>query len=994
MTDSENTLLTVEHFEDYFLAVHGSKPFPWQKRLLDSIAMSEDGRWPDLLDLPTGSGKTASIDVAIFHLAMEAAKPASTIRAPRRIVLVVDRRTVVDQAYRRAEKIAKKLDGAADGVLRVVRERLERLCGDEASNAKPHALAFAQLRGGMPRDDGWARLPDQPLVAVSTVDQVGSRILFRGYGVSDTMKPIHAGLLANDTLFLLDEVHLAEPFKETLEAIAQYRSWHRHDARPILPDRWQIVPMSATAKARESTRRFTLDDGDREDPILQRRLRASKPAICPTAVKVSGPETVRRRQFAEALTKQAIEHATGNHAVAVVVNRVATALEIFTLVSEQLEKKNLDVRVELVTGRMRPLDRDALDARLSDRIASGNRDKNKHEKPIIVVATQCIEAGADFDFDALVTECASLDALRQRFGRLNRLGEIDGPVPAVILTREDALSEKEIDPVYGLALKKTWSWLTETQRDFGIEIMDGALASLESGQRDEMLPSRSRAPVMLPAHLDAWAQTGPIPAIDPEISFWLHGKDRRVDADVQIVWRADLEDVFALRSDDAMRDRIEACFPTGLEALAVPIAAARVWLAGMRAPSMRVAAADFADVEGAQQPNDDQRSEDSLPAYLWQGDQSRFVSATDLRPGMTLVVPSSYGGLAFGTWDPSSPAPVSDLGDHARWRQTGRAVLRLHPAVMASWEIPLPSPPPQPPRDESLLEDELSPISEWLEGVVRSATPTLQAIIKVLLERRPAIVRLRSHGVASELPGYYAVSAKRTRFSGDASTEGESSSVTGVPIRLDAHMKGVGAFAEGFAKRCGLPPSIVRDLQLAGRWHDAGKVDPRFQRWLRGGSPLADVAERPLAKSGIALSDRAKRRRARERSGYPAGARHELASLALLEQPNSLLDAATDRELVLHLVASHHGWCRPFAPVVDDREPVDLILSADSEELRVRSDHPYARLGSGVAERYWRLVDRYGWFGLAWLEAILRLADHRRSELEQRGECQPDEEDA
>ena len=66
-----------------------------------TLADGEPGHWPDVLDLPTGAGKTAALDIAMFHLALEAAKRQAR-RAPVRIAFIVDRRLIVDDAFARA----------------------------------------------------------------------------------------------------------------------------------------------------------------------------------------------------------------------------------------------------------------------------------------------------------------------------------------------------------------------------------------------------------------------------------------------------------------------------------------------------------------------------------------------------------------------------------------------------------------------------------------------------------------------------------------------------------------------------------------------------------------------------------------------------------------------------------------------------------------------------------------------------------------------------
>jgi hypothetical protein len=101
----------------------------------------------------------------------------------------------------------------------------------------------------------------------------------------------------------------------------------------------------------------------------------------------------------------------------------------------------------LLTGRMRPLDRDRLcDEKLQPLLSNATGPL-----PKFVIGTQCLECGADFDFHALVTKCASLDALRQRFGRLNRVANRPA-AKAVIVIRADQTDDTADDPVYGASL--------------------------------------------------------------------------------------------------------------------------------------------------------------------------------------------------------------------------------------------------------------------------------------------------------------------------------------------------------------------------------------------------------------------------------------------------------------------------------------------------------------------------------------------------------------
>ncbi|HYN00551.1 MAG TPA: type I-U CRISPR-associated helicase/endonuclease Cas3, partial [Aestuariivirgaceae bacterium] len=178
-----------------------------------------------------------------------------------------------------------------------------------------------------------------------------------------------------------------------------------------------------------------------------------------------------------------------------------------------------------------------------------------------------------------------------------------------------------------------------------------------------------------------------------------------------------------------------------------------------------------------------------------------------------------------------------------------------------------------------------------------------------------------------------------------ADDDGSGNNV-GKEILLNLHNASVGNVAAKFASALGLDDTIRTALSFAGKHHDDGKDCKPWQR------SIGNRTEEVWAKSG-------NKRPPEIRLDY----RHEFGSLLDVlgkSEFESLTPEA--QELALHLIAAHHGRARPhfsgkeaFDPRHPDEKAADVALK--------------------VPRRFARLQRKYGRWGLAYLESLLRAAD-------------------
>lgn len=969
-------------FDALFKAVHdGRVPFRWQSRLAEKVAAEG---WPELIDVPTGCGKTAVIDIAIADLVRQliAGGPRT---APLRIVFVVNRRVVVDDAYTKALKLARALREGEGDALKSAREALLSVAGE----GEP-PLAVSRLRGGVPLETDWVRTPAQPAVVVSTVDQVGSRLLFRGYGTSPGMAPVHAGLLGCDAHVLLDEAHLAEPFRQSVQALGEIEPAGFGPSLTIL---------TATPGVR-SERPFVLEEHERRESLIAKRLSRPK-----RAVLIESSSRQDADGFARALADHAVRLGGDASSVGVVVNRVATARRVHALLAGAEPGSVL-----LVIGRARALDRDRIAERLAGLLVDA---KPLEGAPKYVVATQCLEAGADLDFGALVTQLAPIDALRQRFGRCNRSGTLDA-AHAVVVAGKDDLSKKGV-PIYGTRSASTWDLLREIAGDgdvvdFGAEAMEVALARFDDERLREARSDPPDAPVLMPAYLDLWSRTWPRPEPSPDVPMFLHGVETPY-AEVTVLWRAEAEGPRAA-GDRTLIDSLVHARPRSAETMTLSVPVVRSWLSGARVLVV-------ADV-----PNDAPEAEPAAGAvrrraFRWRGPDragNEWIDPSRIRSGDVLVLPPSYGGCDEFGFDPDSRMRVTDLGHDAAWPYRGHGLsVRVSPALMhteltdgtAGVEEDVPD------ALARCWQEFWSPVGAGAvptrEELVVAARRTLNVLGRDAGENGSAFVRAlgllaADDGVEARvftpLTSRSLVALRLTKIRGGEASDAlpitdddALSSASSVPVTISRHGEDVRERVERYAERLQLSDGLRRDLGLAAELHDIGKADLRFQQRLAGNAlgGLAALRGESLAK-GIESAFGAGRG---DDASLPRAWRHEALSVRMALHDERLREAQ-DSALVVYLIGTHHGYGRPWFPHDDDADDAPRKLGRIGGRSReLESGSGPQRLGfrfpalnraddtehEGLdwPQLFELLNRRYGHYGLARLEAVLRLADHRVS---------------
>jgi CRISPR-associated endonuclease/helicase Cas3 len=866
-------------FRDSFKALTCVLPFPWQEDLY--MAWFSAGQFPQSCNLPTGLGKTSV--VAVWLLAR--AKHPELM--PRRLVYVVNRRTVVDQT---TEEVTQ------------YRRRLDELDHNNLLKRELQPLAISTLRGQFADNREWSADPSRPAVIVGTVDMIGSRLLFNGYGVGFKGKPLHAGFLGQDVLLVHDEAHLEPAFQRLIETI---RDEQKKESAPFLQNmQLKVIELTATSRAAEKPFELTDREKTPEDvpeiptePIhfVWQRLQSKK------KIKFHAPD---KEKVSDRIGKLAKEYSKSHPGSAVLV--FVNSLEDHDAVCKALEGE----RVQVLTGTLRGLERDRManprketGCPIFARFLKPPRPNDKNsawkitpaEGTVYLVCTSAGEVGIDISADHMVCDLVPYDRMIQRFGRVNRFGQGDASIEIVHEAKPNTKKEND------LSEKARWATLDLLKELPQVDDRWSAspLALLPLRRREDLRLKFESAytprPTILPTTdilFDSWALTtirGRLPG-RPPVESYLHGLSGWESPETYVAWR---EEVGVITGELLKRFKPEVVLED------YPLKPHEL----LRDRSDRV----FKQVCGLaeQHPQD--------PVWLLDGEGSVWVFRLeeladkvnkDRLNYRTLLLPPYLGGLRNGILDGESNA-AEDVAD--KWGDENGKRRRVR-----VWE------------NDSEFDVKVKDLR-----LIRT------------INTKPDLDENEEEGEATGSWYWHWYELPKS-----ADNEGSKTAAKAVEwgVHTDDVVKNVTRIVKGLRLTDGLTNALV----LAAKFHDLGKKRLSFQRAL--GNIKADIL---LAKSG----------KKKQPFDLRETCRHEFSSLLEVELNEEFkgLNDPDIKDLIRHLIATHHGRGRPHF------EPDEFDAELDLELVE--------KTAAEVPQRYARLQRKYGRWGLAYLESLLRAAD-------------------
>lgn len=885
--------MTDTTFESAFEALTDFTPLRWQRRLFNRL---HAGKIPQICDIPTGLGKTSVIPLWLIALSRQAA--GGSINLPRRLIYIVNRRTVVDQATTVVEQIRQRLlcPAGCDWVeyepaLRAIASSLQMLAHT------PPLLAVSTLRGELADNEEWKQDPARAAIIVGTIDMIGSKLLFSGYGDGRYNRAHHAGLIGQDSLIVHDEAHLTPAFSDLLKGVEKEQ---RKDCepRPI-----HVMELSATQRSGreddsiEDDSIIELDPEDESDSVVVERIDAMK--------RMRLHQCKEKQHRIRDIVNLACFHKDSQVRVLIYLRTPKDAQTVESRLSRKLKSTE---RTSLLTGTIRGHERDGLATENPVYQQFLNRENGPPEETVYLISTSAGEVGIDIDADHMVCDMTTLDSMIQRLGRVNRCGGTGRKARVdVVWTKDDEQAKK------GSAVAKTYEilkdWTHKSQQAGSIfnaspRNIRRLIQDLDGPEREDAFSPKPAIPPLSDILLDAWSLTSVNKMTGrPEVARYLHGLTDDLPT-TYIVWRKEISLFSRYKVDErTLQEWFGACSVRSNERLRMHTEVLKSELKKLIVTHGKTNACPELSV-----------------VLLDESSQAKWTNLSELNEGeidlqfKTVVLPTEAGGLGrHGTFDASVIEVASDVADsdiqgirRERWVRRSGEWRALIPGQGSgqSWEerhrVALTS--------HEELETDLSAEDSTVELVLRmpekelaTASPDYAKMRQTLTEHTDSIVR---------------------------------------------HMKDM-------SERLYLEPHIESALVSAAWWHDRGKDREIWQRFARNATD-----DEPIAKSRSYLHSRAL-----------AGYRHEYGSLLDAMNDPTLYDNP-DRELVLHLVAAHHGHARPhFGVRAFDKEK---FTTSQNEQANVK-----------VMQHFGRLQKQFGRWGLAWLESLVRCADAQASQPEE-----------